>query len=64
MRAPNRPLAIWPVSLARIESMVSAHLGPGRVRGKCTGSMLQPSGFHVSGEACGPLELVANRPIL
>jgi len=32
MHAPNRPFAIWPVSLAPIESVVSAHLGPGRVR--------------------------------
>jgi hypothetical protein len=29
-----------------------------------TGSVLQPSGFHVFGEACGPLELVANQSIL
>ena len=37
MRAPNRPFAIWPVSLARIESVVSAHLGPGRVPGNAQG---------------------------
>jgi len=37
MHAPNRPFAIWPVSLARIESMVSAHLGPGRVPGNAQG---------------------------
>ena len=37
MHASNRPLAIWPVSLARIESVVSAHLGPGRVRGNVQG---------------------------
>ena len=63
MHAPNRPFAIWPVSLARIESVVSAHLGPGRVPGNAQ-SMFQPSGFHVFGEARGPMELVANRPIL
>ena len=37
MHAPNRPFAIWPVSLARIESVVSAHLGPGRVPGNAQG---------------------------
>ena len=37
MHAPNRPFAIWPVSLARIESMVLAHLGPGRVQGNAQG---------------------------
>ena len=37
MYAPNRPFAIWPVSLARIESVVSAHLGPGRVPGNAQG---------------------------
>jgi len=37
MHAPNRPFAIWPVSLARIESVVSAHLGQGRVRGNAQG---------------------------
>jgi len=37
MHAPNRPFAIWPVSLARIESVVSAHLGLGRVRGNVQG---------------------------
>ena len=37
MHAPNRRFAIWPVSLARIESVVSAHLGPGRVRGNVQG---------------------------
>jgi hypothetical protein len=34
---PNRPFAIWPVSLARIESVVSAHLGSGRVPGNAQG---------------------------
>jgi len=63
MHAPNRPFAIWPVSLARIESVVSAHLGPGRVPGNAQ-SMFQPSGFHVFSEARGPVEFVANRPIL
>src|SRR5215475_12590442 len=37
MRAPNRPFAIWPVSLARIDRVVSAHLGPGRVPGNAQG---------------------------
>jgi hypothetical protein len=37
MHAPNRPFAIWPVSLARIETVVSAHLGPGRVPGNAQG---------------------------
>lgn len=37
MHAPNRPFSIWPVSLARIESVVAAHLGPGRVRGNVQG---------------------------
>ena len=37
MHAPNRTFAIWPVSLARIESVVSAHLGPGRVPGNAQG---------------------------
>ena len=37
MHAPNRPFAIWPVSLARNESVVSAHLGPGRVPGNAHG---------------------------
>ncbi len=37
MHAPNRPFAIWPVSLTRIESVVSAHLGPGRVPGNAQG---------------------------
>src|SRR5215469_1309023 len=37
MHAPNRPFAIWRVSLARIESVVSAHLGPGRVPGNAQG---------------------------
>ena len=37
MHAPNGPFAIWPVSLARIESVVSAHLGPGRVPGNAQG---------------------------
>ena len=37
MHARNRPFAIWPVSLARIESVVSAHLGPGRVPGNAQG---------------------------
>jgi hypothetical protein len=37
MHVPNRPFAIWPVSLARIESVVSAHLGPGRVPGNAQG---------------------------
>src|SRR5215813_13890854 len=37
MHAPNRPFAIWPVSLARIETVVSANLGPGRVPGNAQG---------------------------
>ena len=37
MHAPNRPFAIWPVSLARIERVVAAHLGPGRVPGNAQG---------------------------
>ena len=37
MHAPNRPFAIWPMSLARIERVVSAHLGPGRVPGNAQG---------------------------
>jgi hypothetical protein len=37
MHAPNRPFALWPVCLARIESVVSAHLGPGRVPGNAQG---------------------------
>ena len=37
MHAPSRPFAIWPVSLARIENVVSAHLGPGRVPGNAQG---------------------------
>ena len=37
MHAQNRPFAIWPVSLARIDSVVSAHLGPGRVPGTAQG---------------------------
>ena len=40
MHAFNRPFAIWPVSLARIENLVSAHLGPGRVRGNVQGPCL------------------------
>ena len=38
MHAPNRPFAIWPVSLARIEGVVSVHLGPGRVPGNAQGA--------------------------
>src|SRR5215469_7713909 len=37
MHAPSRPFAIWPVSLARIDRVVSAHLGPGRVPGNAQG---------------------------
>src|SRR5215472_14316337 len=37
MHTPNRPFAIWPVSLARFDSVVSAHLGPGRVPGNAQG---------------------------
>ena len=35
--ATVNPTAIWRVSLARIEQLVSAHLGPGRVPGNAAG---------------------------
>src|SRR6516162_794154 len=37
MHAVSNRAMIWRVSLARIEQVVSAHLGPGRVPGKVQG---------------------------
>lgn len=37
MGPANRTQAIWPISLRQIETIVSAHLGPGRVAGNAQG---------------------------
>ena len=37
MHAVSNPAVIWRVSLARIEQVVAAHLGPGRVPGNAAG---------------------------
>lgn len=37
MHEADRTAAIWPISLAQIDNVVSAHLGPGRVTGNAHG---------------------------
>jgi hypothetical protein len=64
MQGGKQSSAIWRVSLARIEQVVSAHLGSGRISGNAAGPCFSRQISMYFGEAPRPLELVADRKVL
>ena len=63
MHAVSNRAMIWRVSLARIEQVVSAHLGPGRLPGNAQGPCFSRQ-VSMYLQACGALEPFSDRKIL